>query len=191
MSRRPRRSFELVLAAALALAAPSALAQQAPPRAPVTPVAPVPAPAPAAAPGPVEEPPYDPAKHGGLSEAAWLRATRGMGRRSPGMMATGIVLIGVGATLMATGTGVYATDNGCTDANGNSVPCGAGRVTGTALLSAGLIALGLGIPLTALGAAEVPRIESGSVSLRLTLTPITPLRTGSSQPPGAGLVLRF
>jgi hypothetical protein len=171
-----RRSGELLVIGALMLAAPSAGAQPAPPAPPAPPATAQ------QAPPPVEEPPYDPAQHRGITEGAWLRATRGTARRSTGMMATGISFIGLAATLMAAGSAVYVNDNGCTSPNGLPMACGPGRVTGMALLSSGLIALGLGIPLTIHGAAEVPRAEAGSVSLRLTVRP--ELR-------GGGLTLQF
>ena len=115
------------------------------------------------------EPLYQPSQHAGLTQAAWLRATRGTERRSVGMMATGLILVGVGAALMTAGTVEYV--------NGNNQPCGAGgqsplvlpcssmtnHVTGMALLASGVIGLGLGLPLTFYGAADVPRAEAGGV----------------------------
>jgi hypothetical protein len=99
--------------------------------------------------------------------------TRGVARRSTAMMVTGIGFIVVAATLMAAGSGVYAQDGSCTDAAGQLMPCGTGRVTGTTLVVSGIIALGLGIPLAIHGASDVPRFESESVSLRITLQPVT------------------
>jgi hypothetical protein len=127
------------------------------------------------------EPLYVPSQHAGLTQAAWLRATRGTGRRSVGMMVTGLVLDGVGVLLMTAGTVEYV--------NGNNQPCGAGgqsplvlpcssttnHVTGFALLASGVIALGLGLPLTFFGAADVPRAEAGGLEgPRWGLRPQTP-----------------
>jgi hypothetical protein len=131
----------------------------------------------------VEEPPYDPAAHHGLSEGAWLRATRGTGRRSAGMMATGIGLLTLSASLIGAGSGIYVNDNGCSLPNGMLVPCGTGQTTGIALFSAGLIALGLGLPLMIYGAAEVPRAEAG----RLVVPSLT-VAVGAGR---AALALRF
>jgi hypothetical protein len=162
--RRALLSRALVVASTLLVSV--ANAQQAPlarPPVPLTPAA-TPAEPPAVTPAetpapPVVEPPYDPAEHGGLAESVWLRATRGTARRSSGMMGTGIGLVGLGALLMGVGTGVYLGDNGCLGSNNS---CNAGHGTGMAVLSAGLIAAGLGIPLTIYGATDVPRAESGS-----------------------------
>jgi hypothetical protein len=144
------------------------------------------------APLPLVEPLYDPSKHAGLTEAAWLRATRGTGRRSTGMMVAGIILDGVGALLMLTGTVVYV--------NGNDQPCGAGgqspvvlpcssttnHVTGMALLASGVIGLGLGLPLTFYGAADVPRAEAGGLG-----GPRFPRATVALGLRGAALALHF
>jgi hypothetical protein len=206
---KARSSAALLLTGAMLLVAPHALAQDAgqagghaqipgqagghPQAAPQPGAVPVnmgdtPMP-PGAIPGttaPIMEPPYDPTKHGGLSEGAWLRMTRGVARRSTAMMAIGITFIALGATLMAAGSGVYAADNNCTSAGGFMVPCGSGQVTGTTLLVSGIIALGLGIPLTVHGASDVPRFESESVSLRITLQPFAAKGAGH-----AGLTLQF
>jgi hypothetical protein len=123
------------------------------------------------APDYVIEPPYDPATHGGYSEGAWLRATRGTDHRSVGMMLTGIGLLVVGSTMMIAGAVVGANAEPCdpttvTLASGaQSTVCGpmAGRTTGTIIVTAGLIELGVGIPLTVLGASEVPRVEAGGL----------------------------
>ena len=139
---------------------------------------------------PAEEPPYDPATHGGYSEGAWLRATRGLERRSTGMMATGIVLITLGASLVAIGTGVALGGRGCNamsrpTAGGGAVEvCGAitGPTTGLAVGSAGVITLGLGLPLTILGAMEVPPVEAARASppLRLSLLRVSMRPEGPS-----------
>jgi hypothetical protein len=170
------------------LLAPAASAQQAPaaarPVAPPAAAAPVTAVPATAAPAPVEpvyDPPYEPSQHGGLPEGAWLRATRGTAKRSTGMMGTGIGMIGLGATLMAAGTAVYAGDNGCQGFNNS---CNNGHGTGMAVLMSGLIALGLGIPLTIYGATEVPRAESGSARV------VLPITVGV-MPGGAAVSLRF
>ena len=185
---RPLRS--LAAGASLALFAAPALAQ-----------------APAAAPPPlprvegvgsqpsIAEPPYDATQHGGLAYGAWVRATRGTERRSSGMMATGISLIGLGAVLMVVGTVVYADADHCTTSTfgvggvpvTTTVTCGPapGHTSGMALLAAGLVTAGIGIPLAVLGATEVPRAEAGgraAPSTRLALS------LGAR---GAALTLRF
>jgi hypothetical protein len=150
---------------------------QVPPPAPV----PVPVPVPAAL-QPLQDPPYEPSQHGGLQYGVWVRATRGTVRRSTGMMATGISFILLGATLMGFGTGVYATGDHCAPPS----PCGPmpASTTGMALLGAGLVGIGIGIPLTVLGASDVPRAEAGgrASSPRLAFSP--GLR-------GGGLTLHF
>lgn len=156
----------LLFGAALGVFAPAAAAQQAP-RPPPSAVAGDGKPA---VPSPLVEPPYDPAKHAGLAEAAWLRATRGTGRRSTGMMVTGIILDVVGASLMAAGTVDYVNGNNqpCVAAGQSALalPCSSttAHVTGMALLASGVIGLGLGLPLTIHGAADVPRAEAGAVT---------------------------
>jgi hypothetical protein len=100
------------------------------------------------------------------------------------MMGTGIGFIVLGAALMGGGTGVYVNDsNGCTLPNNMTIPCGTGRTAGVALFSAGIIALGLGLPLTIYGAAEVPRLEAG----RLAVPRVT-VALGAGR---AGLALQF
>jgi hypothetical protein len=156
-----RRFVGLLCGTALGFCASVAGAQQvvtpAPPGAPVTA-------------DPVKEPPYDPAQHFGLTEAAWLRATRGTVRRSTSMMATGLTLGAAGASLMLAGTLLYVSGNnkpcGGTGESTLVLPCSSttDHVTGMALLTSGLIGLGLGLPLTFYGAADVPRIEAGGVT---------------------------
>jgi hypothetical protein len=178
-SLRPRALAATSLAC-LALAAPAARAD--PPPFPATPIAGAfPAPPPASPPGqptPPQEPIYNPEEHGGLSYGAWLRATRGTARRSPGMMITGVTLVGLAATLLATGTGVYFAGGSCASvfnlgpspgSGGPSsprFPCGppTSHPTGIAILASGVIFLGVGIPLAVLGGAEVPRTEAASAA---------------------------
>ncbi len=124
-------------------------------------------PAPAAGGVPTEDPAYQASQHGGLSYSEWLIASRGTARRSTGMMITGLSLLGIGASLAATGTGIYAAGDPCITNQvrfeGSAVsPCGArtSHITGTAILVSGVIALGIAIPLTALGASQVPRAEA-------------------------------
>jgi hypothetical protein len=149
---------------------PQAAPNPAPPAAAPVPAKAQPAPLPAKAQPapPVEDPPYDPEQHGGLSYGAYIRATRGTARRSTGMMVTGIVLDVVGATMLASGTGVWVHGNSCHaefvfSPNGQAQQrCGpmTGHTVGMALMISGLIGLGLGLPLTVYGAAEVPRWEA-------------------------------
>ncbi len=182
-----RRGACLVIGAAVSLLAPVAAAQQGPPPA-------VAVPAPPAAASPVrpvaEDPPYNPAEHGYLAYSAWLRATRGTGRRSTGMMVTGIALATLGVTLLATGTGVYAGGAGCDMQPGpnGTLLCGAqaGLTTGLALMASGLIGLGIGLPLTFFGAAQVPRAEAGSAPPRASVA-----ATVVAGPQGAALRLSF
>ena len=77
-------------------------------------------------------------------------------------MVTGILLVGIGATLMGTGTGVYASSGGCgtppvvpePEPRGINCPRGTGRTTGMAIMVAGTIQLGAGRP--ALGHRRQP-----------------------------------
>jgi hypothetical protein len=86
------------------------------------------------------------------------------------MMITGIGFLVVGASLFAAGLGVAASGAHCTPtptplANGGQANlCGpmTGQQTGMAILASGLIGLGLGLPMTVLGASDVPRAESGA-----------------------------
>jgi hypothetical protein len=198
-----RRAACLLIGAAVGLLSPLALAQQAAPLAPKAGTEP----APAAAPTAPEDPPYNPMDHGGLAYGTWLRATRGTGRRSTGMMITGITLVAVGVTLLGAGTGVYANGSTCagtagpTGPNGNQLfLCGpqAGLTSGLALMASGVIGLGIGLPLTFLGAAEVPRAEAGQAGgtpqttgqagAPQTQTPRATVALGAT---GATFVLRF
>jgi len=135
------------------------------------------------------DPAYEPAAHGGLPYATYLRLTRGGFRRSTGMMVTGIVLVSVGATTMAVGSSAYAAASGCNDQIpnlegdfGQSCSSRTGHATGMAILLAGSIAAGLGIPLWIVGATDVPWAESAAnerVPARLGLVPaITPVAAG-------------
>jgi len=71
---------------------------------------------------------------------------------------------------MIVGSVVYANAGNCDGGGGagTMMLCGPlrGQVTGMALLASGLIGVGLGLPLTLLGAAYVPRAEAGSVASR-------------------------
>lgn len=114
------------------------------------------------------DPKYNPDAHGGLPYATYLRVTRGQFRRSTGMMVTGIVLVGLGSSTMALGTGIYAAAHGCSAdsppfAGGGGQSCSArpGQVSGMAILLTGTIATVLGIPLWVVGASDVPFAESG------------------------------
>jgi hypothetical protein len=161
------RRFPLLLAGALlGLGVSSAHAQQAP--APPSGPRAAPAPAPPAPEPPAAEP-YDPAKHGGMPYGAYLLATRGTARRSTGMMITGIVLTGVSAVVMGVGTGVYASGGSCTFVATPTPDGGFGdaicqnttqHATGMAILVAGTIGVGLGIPLWVAGASDVRRAEA-------------------------------
>ena len=89
-----------------------------------------------------------------------------MERRSKGMMIGGIVLLGVGGLSLITGLAVYAAGSvgsyNCSSQWGNgSGFCGWKADTGTetagvALMIAGVAGLGVGIPLTVIGAKKVP-----------------------------------
>ena len=161
-----RRFVGLLCCTALGLCAHAAGAQQA--------VTPAPeagsAPKPPAAADPIKEPLYDPAQHFGLAEAAWLRATRGTQRRSTSMMATGLTLGLAGLSLMFSGTLLYVDGNnkpcGGTGESTPVLPCSSttAHVTGMALFASGVIGLGLGLPLTFYGGADVPRAEAGRVT---------------------------
>lgn len=199
-ARHGGRAGALLVGAALSLLPAAASAQQAFPGRPLAPApaAPPAAPAPAApaAPAspalpaqpaaPVEEPPYDPGAHKNVKEGAWLRVTRDTARRSTGMMVTGIGFITLAASLIAAGTGVYLNDDGC---HGVNNACNGGHATGMALMSSGLIALGLGLPLTIYGASEVPYLEAGSTVSR-SRAPALRVTAGVT-PTGASLALRF
>jgi hypothetical protein len=201
-----------MIGAAVSLFAPVSQAQQvtmgaplgaAPSSAPIPPLGPPPAAPPqVGAQAPVrEDPPYNPLEHDGLAYGAWLRATRGTARRSTSMMITGISLATLGVTLLAAGTGIYAGGGTCADtpgpigSNGNALfLCGpqAGLTAGIALMASGLIGLGIGLPLTFLGAAEVPRAEAGSVTGPASPRPTVALGfTGGALDPRATIVLRF
>jgi hypothetical protein len=191
-----RRLAAFLIGSALTFLPSLALAQQAPaspvtmgetPKPPAQPVAPAaPASQPAAAPQPLapvkieapQDPPYDPAQHGGLSFGTYIRATRGTARRSTGMMVTGIVLDVVGTVLMATGTAVWVKGNTCHNdfqvvgpGGVTNARCGAmtGHATGMSLLASGTLGLGLGLPLTIYGGMGVPRAEAGSVTPRASV----------------------
>ncbi len=170
-----RSAHGLLLGAASVFVPWTALAQspapQAPPTPPAKPLAPVVKAAPAP---PVEEPPYNPDEHGGLSFGAYIRAARGTARRSTGMMVTGIVLDVVGATLLATGTGVWVNGNKChpeflfSPSGASQQRCGPmnGHTVGMSLMASGLVGLAIGLPLTVYGAAEVPRWEAAGKLMR-------------------------
>jgi hypothetical protein len=121
------------------------------------------------------EPPYDPAAHGGYSEGAWLRATRGTDRRSLGMMLTGIGFVVLGASMMIAGAVVGVDAEHCSPqtvtlpdgAQRNLCGAMAGRTTGTVIVTAGIVGLGLGIPLVVLGASDAPRVEAAQAGPRV------------------------
>ena len=184
-----RRFASLLAGASLALSAAHAGAQvPAPPAAPAPPVAT--ASPPVATASPSADPPYESWQHGGMSYGVWVRATRGTARRSTGMMITGISLALLGATLMGFGTGVYGSASGechtvvTPDTSIQSCAPATGHATGMALLGAGLVTLGIGIPLTVLGAAEVPHAEAGARAP-------APRLAFSLGMQSAGLTLRF
>jgi hypothetical protein len=128
----------------------------------------------------------------GLTEAAWLRATRGTERRSTPMLASGVTFDLTGATLMLAGTLLYTSGNdkpcGGTTQSNPALPCSSttDHVTGMALMASGIIALGLGLPLTFYGAAEVPRAEAGRV-----IGPQVPRVTVALGLRGAAFALHF
>ena len=150
-----RTPAALLLGAALGALAPHASAQQASPAA-------------AQAPAPPTEPPYDPTAHGGLSYGAYLRATRGRGLESPGMMAVGIVLVGVGNIVMGVGTAMYAAAADCSGSlppslGGAGCSPSAGHTSAMAFLMAGTVMTAIGIPLWVLGETPVPRVEAAGL----------------------------
>lgn len=191
-----RRFAFLLLGAAIGLSAPSARAQPAPSASA--------GPSAASSANPPQELGYDPSAHAGVPERAWLRMTRGKGRRSTGMMATGIVLVSLGAVFMSTGTAIYAVKPSCNNNTpflgpgpGTSFtpPCpqGSAHLSGMAILLAGSIGVALGIPLWALGASDVPWAEAAGLhapaSARPTWAAAAPALTGA--PGGAGLAWQF
>jgi hypothetical protein len=154
------------------------------------------------------DPSYDPAKHGGLPYGVYLHMTRGTGRRSTGMMATGIVLVGAGVVAMATGGGVYLVAGHCNSpviaTPGGTLPqdcpTDPGRATGFAVTLAGAIGVALGIPLWVVGASDVPWMEaagmnpappSSTASTPSTTARVAPALAPGPTPLGAGLVWRF
>lgn len=160
------RATGLLLGAALALAAAPAYAEA--PKAPKA----------EEDPSLYVDPSYDPAAHAGLPYGTYLRMTRGTGRRSSGMMATGIVFTGVGAIGMALGTGLYATAH-CDSIPGvdirddsggssSSARCthGPGHTMGVAILVAGTLFAAVGIPLWVLGGSQVPWVEAAGANER-------------------------
>jgi hypothetical protein len=165
-----RTPVALLLGAALAALASPAQGEETPAKAPSADGA--------TAAEPPQEPPYNPAEHGGLPYGLYVRATRGLGLQSAGMMVTGILLVGVGNVLMAVGTGVYATAGGCSFGgtpppsprgtpfcpDGTPVPSPApGHATGMALLVAGTLTTAIGVPLWILGETPVRRAEAASL----------------------------
>jgi hypothetical protein len=191
-----RRLGFLLIGAAASLSAAPAQAQQATPARP-------PAAAPASPVTPPEEPAYEPSAHAGLSEGAWLRMTRGTGRRSTGMMATGIVFVGLGAVFMGTGTGIYASRASCDNTpiltgDGSTFtrdcPQSGPHTGGMAMLLAGSIGVALGLPLWILGGSDVPwaeaaRLHTPSRPAWAAAAPALVAAPGTSA--GAGLAWTF
>ena len=156
---------------------------------------------------PLMEPPYDPSAHGGLPEGAWLRISRGTGRRSTGMMVTGIVITGVGAGFMAVATAIYATKGSCTDvvhptAEGSDFESGCSSVGhhegGLAMLIAATIGVAVGLPLWILGGSDVPWVEAASLHAppsshlpRPAWAAAAPSLTSAQAGHGAGLLWHF
>jgi hypothetical protein len=110
-----------------------------------------------------------------------------MERRSKGMMAGGIVLLGVGALSLITGLAVYAvgsvgTYKGCYGYSTYSSYSDCGytsdkgtQTAGVALMIAGVAGIGVGIPLTVIGAKKVPVDPQNEQALTTTPT----LRVGA------------
>ncbi len=138
-------AYGLLAIAVLNSSSTRALADDAPAPAALAPVAPVPAPLPA----PVEPLPA---------------------HRSTGMMVTGIVLTGVGATMLLTGVGVSAAGAGSAS-NGGGI---AVAFIGLPLIAGSLLFAGVGIPLWVVG-GRAPKgptpavsVGAGSTTLRWT-----------------------
>jgi hypothetical protein len=171
-----RTPAALLLGAALGAIASPASAQQAPAATPPDAAAP--------AADPPREPPYDPATHGGLPYGTYLRATRGRGLASPGMMVVGILLVGAGNAFMGVGTGMYASAGSCTarSPEGADLGCStsANHTSGMAVLIAGTVFLGIGIPLWVMGETPVPRVEAASVPSLAPTVRVGPLRAALS-----------
>lgn len=150
----------------LALALSASAAHAAPPDAQIA--------KPAEDPQAYDDPSYDPSAHGGLPYAHYLRMSRGTARRSTGMMATGIVLSGLSATMLAAGSAVYVAGSNCQstffgiDTGVRGVPCGhgTGHTSGMAMLLAATIGAAIGIPLWVLGGTQVPYREASGANDR-------------------------
>ena len=109
-----------------------------------------------------------------------------MERRSKGMMVGGIVLLGVGALSLVTGLAVYAAGSlgsyECTAGWGSGGGyCGykessSEKTAGAALMIVGVAGIGVGIPLTVIGAKKVP-VDPQTGEQALTTTPT--LRVGA------------
>lgn len=120
-----------------------------------------------------------------------------MERRSKGMMAGGIVLIGVGALSLITGLVTYAVGSigpyqssncyGSYNCGGSYVPDSGTRTAGIVLMVGGVAGLGVGIPLTVIGAKKVPvDPQTGEPKTEASTTPT--LRIG---PTNASLQFAF
>lgn len=138
------------------------------------------------------DPSYDPAAHSGLPYAVYLRLSRGTFRRSTGMMATGIVLVGLGSTVMVSGTAVYASHGDCFFGVNGPEQCAThqNHTIGMALLLTGAVATAFGIPLWIVGQSEVPWMEAG----KNDRAPVRAARLVPAIVPaaaGQGLAIRF
>jgi hypothetical protein len=97
---------------------------------------------------------------GSVTPASWRDPKVGKETRSSAMVATGTVLISVGATMLPIGT--LMAESGAqdcvTDPTGNSFTCtpATSRLSGLGVLVAAAGALAVGIPLVVLGAQKVP-----------------------------------
>jgi hypothetical protein len=120
------------------------------------------------------------------------------------MMVTGIVLVGAGSTAMAVGTGVYAAARACGadvppvasrgfDGGFSDPSCASrqGQMSGMAILIAGTIATGLGIPLWIAGASEVPWAESAKDDRTPASARLVPVITPAAAGHGVALTWHF
>ncbi len=119
-----------------------------------------------------------------------------MERRSKGMMAGGIVLIGVGGLSLITGLAVYAIGGvgsfkSCSSTSGNYSynynynDCGwtadkGTQAAGVALMVLGVAGLGVGIPLTVIGAKKVPVDPQAGEPPAAITTPMLHLGAGNA-----------
>jgi hypothetical protein len=88
----------------------------------------------------------------------WRDPAVGKETRSAGMVATGVVLISIGATMLPIGTTISAGAGRDCSFDGSTQTCEPDpeRLSGIGVLAAAAGALAVGIPLVVLGAQKVP-----------------------------------